>query len=183
MTTPLGTVFSTDKKTIVQADLRLFVSTIESLVVEFDQVKSNSFSPQAPLAPNQHCSTAKFLRRLALRSLQRLLKEKVFWKLSVRFLTKLTVQPLLRFWQPPVETTRLMMESLRRPARSVSWLTAKTAAKTNLAATLLSRICKLSSQGVRNNPCEPIEWWSSMMASRSPSVSRSNWSWRQCYWH
>ena len=37
MATPLGKVFSTDEKAIAQADLKLLGSTVESLVVEFDQ--------------------------------------------------------------------------------------------------------------------------------------------------
>ena len=39
MATPLGKLFSTDEKVMAQANLKLFVSTIESLVVEFDQEK------------------------------------------------------------------------------------------------------------------------------------------------
>jgi len=39
MATPLETVFSTDKKVVAQADPKLLGSTVESLVVEFDQKK------------------------------------------------------------------------------------------------------------------------------------------------
>jgi len=39
MATPLGTIFSTDEKAVAQANLKLIGSTVESLVVEFDQEK------------------------------------------------------------------------------------------------------------------------------------------------
>jgi len=39
MVTPLGTIFSTDEKTIAQADLKLLGSNVKSLVIEFDQEK------------------------------------------------------------------------------------------------------------------------------------------------
>ena len=48
------------------------------------------------------------------------------------------------------------MESLKRPARTMSWLMVNIGAETNLAFRLLSRLCKLSSQEVCNNPCKPI---------------------------
>ena len=39
MVTPLGNVFSIDEKVIAQVHLNLIGSTVESLVVEFDQEK------------------------------------------------------------------------------------------------------------------------------------------------
>jgi len=39
MATLLGSVFSTNEKAVAQADLKLLGSTVESLVIEFDQEK------------------------------------------------------------------------------------------------------------------------------------------------
>jgi len=43
MATPLGTYFSTDENAIVQADVKLMGSTVESLIIEFDQRKFEEF--------------------------------------------------------------------------------------------------------------------------------------------
>jgi len=50
MTTLLGTVFSTDEKTIAQADLKLLGSTIKSILIEFNQEKFEELLPRASLA-------------------------------------------------------------------------------------------------------------------------------------
>ena len=39
MATPMGNVFSTDEKAMAQANVKLFGSTVELLVLEFDQEK------------------------------------------------------------------------------------------------------------------------------------------------
>jgi len=44
MVTPVGLVFSTDKKAIAQADIKLFGSTVESLIIEFDLEKFKELS-------------------------------------------------------------------------------------------------------------------------------------------
>jgi len=39
MATMLGTIFSTDEKTVVQADLKFLGSNVESFIIEFNQEK------------------------------------------------------------------------------------------------------------------------------------------------
>ena len=39
MATPLRTIFSTDEKVVLQADVKLLRSTVKSLVIELDQEK------------------------------------------------------------------------------------------------------------------------------------------------
>jgi len=48
--TPLGIVFSTDENMVAQADVNFIETTIESLVVEFDQAEYEDISFQAPKA-------------------------------------------------------------------------------------------------------------------------------------
>ena len=43
MMTPLGTDFSTDEKIVAQDDVKFLGSTVESLVVEFDQKRFEEF--------------------------------------------------------------------------------------------------------------------------------------------
>ena len=57
MVTPLGIVFSTDEKTVVQADLKLLGSTVESLVVEFDQEKFEELFSLSPVSPKVSSET------------------------------------------------------------------------------------------------------------------------------
>ena len=93
--------------------------------------------------------------RLALKFLWRLIKEELLRKLTARFLLKQMVQPLLRFKQPPLEPTTLVMKSPRRPARLVLQLKTNTTTEINLVMKFLSWLSKLSLQGVRNNSYEP----------------------------
>jgi len=51
MTTPLGTFFSTDEKAVAQVDLMLLGSTIESLMVEFDQEKFEELLSLVSISP------------------------------------------------------------------------------------------------------------------------------------
>ena len=51
MMTPLGSVFSTDEKTIAQIDLKLLESKVESLVVEFDQEKFEELLSLSSISP------------------------------------------------------------------------------------------------------------------------------------
>jgi len=51
MTTPLGNIFSTDKKAVAQVDLKLIGSTIESFVVEFDQKKFEQLFSSGSINP------------------------------------------------------------------------------------------------------------------------------------
>jgi len=96
MVTPLGTVFFTDEKAVAQTDFKLLGrSNCSSSILS--KRSSNSFSPRAPLAPNQCGSIAYSFQRLALKSLRRLLKERILRKLIVCFLTKKAVQPLMKF--------------------------------------------------------------------------------------
>jgi len=73
MATPLGTSFSTNKNAVVQADVRLLEKTVESLIVEFDQEKFGEFLSSGFVSPKAIGNTAKSHRRIALKSLQRLL--------------------------------------------------------------------------------------------------------------
>ena len=57
MVTPLGIVFSTDEKTVVQADLKLLGSTVKSLVVEFDQEKFEELFSLSPVSPKVSSET------------------------------------------------------------------------------------------------------------------------------
>ena len=65
MATLLESSFSTGENTVAQADLRLLVSMVESLVVEFDQEKfekllsSDSISPKAS---RQYCKVSSETR-------------------------------------------------------------------------------------------------------------------------
>jgi len=43
MATPLGTTFSTDEQVVTQGDVTFMEKTVESLVMEFDQVKYEEF--------------------------------------------------------------------------------------------------------------------------------------------
>jgi len=43
MATPLGTTFSTDEQVVAQGDVTFMEKTVESLVMEFDQVKYEEF--------------------------------------------------------------------------------------------------------------------------------------------
>ena len=43
MATPLETIFSTDENMVAQADVNFIRATVESLVVEFDQVKYEKY--------------------------------------------------------------------------------------------------------------------------------------------
>jgi len=79
-----GDSFPINEKAIKQADLKLLGSTVESLIVDFDQEKFEQLLSSALLA-------LKSQVRLALKSLRRLLIEK-----PIRFLTKQVAQPLLR---------------------------------------------------------------------------------------
>jgi len=54
-----------------------------------------------------------------------------------------------------VEPTWLVTTSLKRVAKPMSWLVANTVVEANITAKLLSRLCKLNLQGVRNNSCVP----------------------------
>ena len=70
--TPLGTIPSTDEKIVAQADVKFLASTVESLIVEFDQEKFEEFlssGSKSPKAKQYH----KVSSGLALKSLQRLL--------------------------------------------------------------------------------------------------------------
>ena len=61
MATPLGPSFSTDEKAVAQADLKLLGSTIESLVVEFDQEKYDQFLSSGSIihkAMRQYCKVS-----------------------------------------------------------------------------------------------------------------------------
>jgi len=67
MTTLLGTVFSTDRKAVAPADLKLFSSNVESLVVKFNQEKfellsSGSISSKAM---RKYCKVSSETRSLA----------------------------------------------------------------------------------------------------------------------
>ena len=84
MATPLGIIFSTNEKAVAQVDLNLLGSTVESLIVDFNQEMFEQLLLSALLA-------LKSQVRLALKSLRRLLIEK-----PIRFLTKQVAQPLLR---------------------------------------------------------------------------------------
>ena len=43
MATPLETIFSTDENMMTQADVNFIGTTVESLVVEFDQAKYEEY--------------------------------------------------------------------------------------------------------------------------------------------
>ena len=50
MVTPLGTVFSTDEKTVAQGDVKFLGSTVEQLVMSLTKRNLKNFSLQAPKA-------------------------------------------------------------------------------------------------------------------------------------
>jgi len=51
MTTPLGTTFFTDEQVVAQGDVSFMGKTVESLVVEFDQVKYEEFLSSGSKSP------------------------------------------------------------------------------------------------------------------------------------
>jgi len=51
MATPLGNVFSTDEKAIAQVDFKLLGSTVESLIVEFNQEKFEELLSSGSISP------------------------------------------------------------------------------------------------------------------------------------
>ena len=57
MATPLWTVLSTNEKAVAQADLKLLESTIESLVVEFDQEKLEELFSSGSISPKVSSKT------------------------------------------------------------------------------------------------------------------------------
>ena len=57
MATPLRIVFSTNEKAIAQVDLKLLGSTVESLVVEFDQEKFEQLLSSGSISPKVSSKT------------------------------------------------------------------------------------------------------------------------------
>jgi len=80
MVIPLGTVFSTDKKTVAQADLKLLGSTVESLIVKFDQEKFEELLFSCSISPKVSSKT----------------RSQVSLEASLCFFIKQVAQPLLK---------------------------------------------------------------------------------------
>jgi len=57
MVTSLGTVFSTDENVVVQANLKLLRSMVESLIIEFDQEKFEEFLSSGSVSPKVSSET------------------------------------------------------------------------------------------------------------------------------
>ena len=96
MATPLEKVFSADEKAMVQADLKLIESIIESLFVELIKISLNNFSLRAQLALNR-CENRNVSKETSSLASSRLLKEKLPQMLTVDLSTRHTFQPLLGF--------------------------------------------------------------------------------------
>ena len=65
MATPLGTTFSTDEQVVAQGDITFMGKTIESLIVEFDQVKYEEFlssGSKSPRVVRQYCRVSSEIR-------------------------------------------------------------------------------------------------------------------------
>ena len=58
MATPLGTVLSTNEKAVAQADLKFLGSTVESLIVKFDQEKFEQFLSLGSISPKVSSETS-----------------------------------------------------------------------------------------------------------------------------
>ena len=117
--------------------------TVESLVAELNQEKFEQHLSSGSVRAKSMRKCHKVSSKIRSLALSELLKEKLLRMLTVRFSTRQMVQPLLRFTQPPLEPTRLAMESFKRPARSVLWRKANTMVEINFTIKLLSRPSKL----------------------------------------
>ena len=70
MATPLGTTFSTDEQIVAQGDVTYMGKTVESLVVEFDQVKYEEFLSSGSKSPK-----ARQYRKVSLGTCSRVRSE------------------------------------------------------------------------------------------------------------
>ena len=76
MATLLGNLtFSTDEQVVVQGDINFVGKMVESLVVEFDQVKYEEFLSSGSKSPKATRQYRRVSSEIALKSLRRLLQE------------------------------------------------------------------------------------------------------------
>ena len=78
MSTLLGNTFSTDEKVVAQADLKLIGSTVESLIVEFDQEKFKQLLSSGSVSPKSIQKYRKVSRKTRFLPHRWLLKENFF---------------------------------------------------------------------------------------------------------
>jgi len=94
MVTPLGNIFSADKKAVAQADLKLLGSIVEPLAVKFDQEKFEQLFSSGSISPKFTLQYRKVSSETSSQVFFAGFSKELLWKLTVRFLIKQTVQPL-----------------------------------------------------------------------------------------
>jgi len=145
MVTPLGTVLSTDEKAAVQTDLKLIGSTIESLVIEFNQEKFKQLLSSGSVSLKSMRKYRKVSNETRSLASSEASKKKAFLEANRTPSVRHTIQPLSlsRFTQPPLKPTWLAMKSLMRLANFVLRLKANIIAEIILANKPLLRLSKL----------------------------------------